>query len=102
MFEGTGEGVTDTKDAFKQMQIGRLLWLPLLQLMVQAEEMALLCSSLKKTIVSRTWQYMPLIPALGRQKQADFCQFKASLIYIVSSVTGKARRQEALSQQTNK
>jgi hypothetical protein len=29
--------------------------------------------------------YMPLIPALRRQRQADLCEFKASLVYIASS-----------------
>ena len=33
---------------------------------------------------------MPLISALGRQKQADLCEFKASLVYIVSSRTARA------------
>ena len=28
---------------------------------------------------------MPLIPALGRQRQVDLYEFKASLIYTVSS-----------------
>lgn len=28
---------------------------------------------------------MPLILALGRQKQADLCVFKTSLVYIASS-----------------
>ena len=27
---------------------------------------------------------MPLIPALGRQRQADLCEFEASLVYKVS------------------
>ena len=27
------------------------------------------------------WWCTPLIPALGRQKQADFCEFEASLVY---------------------
>ena len=27
------------------------------------------------------WWYRPLIPALGRQRQADLCEFKASLVY---------------------
>ena len=31
---------------------------------------------------------MPLIPALGRQRQADVCEFKASLVYRVSFRTG--------------
>jgi hypothetical protein len=30
---------------------------------------------------------MPLIPALGRQRQASLCEFKDSLVYIVSSRT---------------
>jgi hypothetical protein len=28
---------------------------------------------------------MPLIPALGRQRQVDHCEFKASLVYRMSS-----------------
>ena len=28
---------------------------------------------------------MPLIPALGKQRQVDLCEFKASLVYQVSS-----------------
>jgi hypothetical protein len=30
---------------------------------------------------------VPLIPALERQRQADFCEFEAKLIYRVSSRT---------------
>jgi hypothetical protein len=33
---------------------------------------------------------MPLIPVLGRQKQAELCEFEASLIYRVSSRTARA------------
>ena len=32
---------------------------------------------------------MPLIPALGRQRQVDLCDFKAGLIYRVSSRTAR-------------
>jgi hypothetical protein len=45
-----------------------------------------------------------LFPALGRQKQAAFCEFKASLVYRVSLRTAKSI-QKTLSQkskQTNK
>ena len=28
---------------------------------------------------------MPLIPALGRQRQEDFCEFEPSLVYKMSS-----------------
>ena len=33
---------------------------------------------------------MPLIPTLGRQRQGDLCEFKASLVYIVHSKPVKA------------
>ena len=32
---------------------------------------------------------MLLIPALGRQRQADLCEFKASLVYEASSRTAR-------------
>ena len=35
------------------------------------------------------WWCKPLIPALGRQRLADLCGFKASLVYRVSSRTTK-------------
>jgi hypothetical protein len=38
---------------------------------------------------SRAWWCTPLIPALGRQRQADF-EFEASLVYKVSSRTARA------------
>ena len=31
-----------------------------------------------------------MIPALGRQRQVDLCEFKVSLVYKVSSRTAKA------------
>ena len=33
---------------------------------------------------------MPLIPTLGRQRQMDLCEFKASLVYRVSFRTARA------------
>ena len=33
------------------------------------------------------WWCMPLIPALGRQRQANLCEFETSLVYTVSSRT---------------
>jgi hypothetical protein len=36
------------------------------------------------------WQYSPLIPTLGREKQADLYKFEASLLYRVSSRTARA------------
>ena len=40
---------------------------------------------------------MPLIPALGRQKQVDLCEFEVTLIYNVSFRAARAYS-EALSQ----
>ena len=34
------------------------------------------------------WWRTPLIPALGRQRQADLCEFETSLVYRASSMTG--------------
>ena len=33
---------------------------------------------------------MPLIPAHRRQRQVDLCEFKASLVYTVSSRSARA------------
>ena len=33
---------------------------------------------------------MPLIPSLGRQRQANLCEFEASLVYRASSRVAKA------------
>jgi hypothetical protein len=47
---------------------------------------------------------MPLISALGRQRQADLCEFKASLVYKVGSRTTIATQRNPVStnKQTNK
>jgi hypothetical protein len=36
------------------------------------------------------WWYMPLIPALERQKQVDLWEFETSLVYRTSSRTARA------------
>jgi hypothetical protein len=35
---------------------------------------------LYKEFVAMLWRHTPLIPALGRKRQADLCKFKASLV----------------------
>jgi hypothetical protein len=37
---------------------------------------------------------MTLIPALGRQRQADLCEFEASLVYRESSRTPRAKTEK--------
>ncbi|EGV91257.1 hypothetical protein I79_026099 [Cricetulus griseus] len=39
---------------------------------------------------------MPLIPALGKQRQADLSEFKASLVYKVSFRTARTANTEKL------
>jgi hypothetical protein len=46
---------------------------------------------------------MPLIPALGRQRQTDWIsEFKASLVYRVSSRTARATQRNPVSKIQNK
>ena len=45
---------------------------------------------------------MPLIPALGRQKWADLCEFKVSLVYRASSKTARTVLHRETVSQTNK
>ena len=35
------------------------------------------------------WWHTPLIPGLGKERQADLSEFKASLVYKVSSRTAR-------------
>ena len=45
---------------------------------------------------------MPLIPALGRQRQADLHEFKASLDYRVSSRTSRATQRNSVTNKQTK
>jgi hypothetical protein len=52
-----------------------------------------------KTETSQAWWHITLFPALGRQRQADVCEFKASLVYRVISRTARATQRNPVSQQ---
>jgi hypothetical protein len=45
---------------------------------------------------------MLLVPALGRQRQADIYEFGASMVYKVSSRTAKATQRNSISKIKNK
>jgi hypothetical protein len=47
--------------------------------------------------IARWWLYTPLIPALWKQRQVDLCEFKASLIYSVSSRSARATQRTLVS-----
>jgi hypothetical protein len=40
----------------------------------------------EKAVTASGGGHNPLIPATGRQRQADLCEFKASLVYIVPAL----------------
>lgn len=48
------------------------------------------CEMFKNVHGNWAWLYMPLVPAFSRQRRADLCEFKASLVYKASSSTAKA------------
>jgi hypothetical protein len=43
-----------------------------------------------------------VLPALRRQRQADLCEFEASLVYRVSSRTGRATQRNPVCKNKNK
>jgi hypothetical protein len=50
----------------------------------------------------QAWRYMPLIPALGKQKQEDLCEFKASLVNTASFSTARTIWRDPVSEKQNK
>jgi hypothetical protein len=55
--------------------------------------------SVKEKILAQQWWRTPLIPALGRQRQAEF---EASLVYRVSSRTARAIQRNPVSKNKTK
>jgi hypothetical protein len=51
--------------------------------------------------MSQVWWCTPLNPALRRQRQADLCEFEASLVYKSSSGQSELLHRKTLSQKTN-
>ena len=57
----------------------------------------------KTMSVCWAWWCMPVISALRRQRQVDFCiQFKVILVYKVSSRTARAIQRNPVLKKTNK
>jgi hypothetical protein len=50
----------------------------------------------------RHWWCTSLIPALGRQRQVDLCEFEVSLIYKVNSRTDGLLHRETMSKNKSK
>jgi hypothetical protein len=53
--------------------------------------------TVKKDTLCQVWWLKPLIPALGTQRQADICEFEASLVYRVSSRAARATQRNPVS-----
>ena len=51
----------------------------------------------KRSPCAGWWWRTPLIPALRRQRQVGFCEFKASLVYRVSCRTGSKATEKPVS-----
>ena len=55
--------------------------------------------AMKKRIYScQAWWCTPLNPALGKQRQAELCEFKASLVYRASSRTAGTTQRNPVSE----
>jgi hypothetical protein len=59
-----------------------------------------LSMGVKKAQLAEQWWGKPLIPALGRQRQRDLCEFKVTLIYKASSRTARDVTRRNQSQKT--
>ena len=52
---------------------------------------------LQKREINQAQWCTPLIPALGRQRQADISDFEASLVYTLSSRTARTKQRDPVS-----
>jgi hypothetical protein len=57
------------------------------------------CRHVEKVIASLAgWLCTPLIPALGRQRQVELCEFEFILVYRASSSTARVTQRHCLKQ----
>ena len=54
------------------------------------------------SVVAKQWWHTPLIPALGRQKQANLREFQTSLVTRASSRTGPKATEKSCLEKQNK
>jgi hypothetical protein len=54
---------------------------------------------LLKKKISWTWLHIPLIPALGKQRQVDHCEFKASVYVVSSRIARTVTQRDSISKQ---
>ena len=47
---------------------------------------------MKTRMLAKLWWHTPLTPALGRQWQADLCEFKVSLVFKTTSRTTRTQK----------
>jgi hypothetical protein len=59
-------------------------------------------ATLKTVVVTQAVMVHTLMPALGKQRQINLCEFKASLVYRVNSKTAKATQRNSVSKNKTK
>jgi hypothetical protein len=56
----------------------------------------------KRFFLTRQWWIMSLIPEFRRQRQVDLCEFKAGLVYRISSRTARDTQKDPVSKKKKK